>query len=184
MGADTQDDRRRTLEDIRHKLVASSGLYATDRRPDDLDGELWFQIDNTADIAALDRLLPPGPYVRAAAPLTKPGWIVWTNEDLTEGRGGRYVKALCRLEATARRLAKGGYVQGVDCPITPVQGRLIDGEWYFPGALMAPSRADEADELILQQGRQKAAEKAAAIERAKALGLSADDIRALSETQP
>jgi len=57
-------DWRKTLEDIRHAMVTSNRLYATDRRPESGD---WFQIDNDEYITALDRLLPPGPYVREPA---------------------------------------------------------------------------------------------------------------------
>jgi hypothetical protein len=41
-------------------------------------------------------------------------WVVWVNEDLTEGRGAQKVLAVCEKEATARRLARGADTQGAD----------------------------------------------------------------------
>lgn len=47
-------------------------------------------------------------------------YIVMGNTDLTEGRGGQFAKHICLLETTARRLGKGKYVQGTDCPVIEV----------------------------------------------------------------
>jgi len=34
-------------------------------------------------------------------------WAVYSNTDLTEGKGGQYVKHYCKKETTAYRLGKG-----------------------------------------------------------------------------
>lgn len=48
-------------------------------------------------------------------------WAIYTNSDLVEGRGVEYIKHYCLLKETAKRLAKGNYVQGTDCPIQKVK---------------------------------------------------------------
>ncbi|WP_156374424.1 hypothetical protein [Pseudorhodoferax sp. Leaf274] len=41
-------------------------------------------------------------------------YAVYTNTDLTEGRGRQYVTHYCETEATARRVGSRGYVMGSD----------------------------------------------------------------------
>lgn len=48
---------------------------------------------------------------------TKTYYSVYTNSDLTEGRGYHIPLALCESESTAVRLGKKKYVQGSDCPV-------------------------------------------------------------------
>lgn len=102
-------------------------------------------------------------------------WAVYTNTDLTEGRGRQFVKAFCKMRATALRLAKNGYVQGTDCPVEQVQVLVLDGKRVLPASLILvqdPNREDERRERLLE-------EKDAAETKAKALGLTADEIAAL-----
>lgn len=100
-------------------------------------------------------------------------WAVYTNADLTEGRGREYVKHFCKLQATANRLAKRGYVQGTDCPVKPVTVLVLDGKRVLPTSLLnieQPTKEDEAGEQIIIAWE-------AAIERARAAGLSDEDIK-------
>lgn len=105
-------------------------------------------------------------------------WAVHTNSDLTEGRGRQYVAYFCRTEATAIRLARRGYVQGSDCPVSEVKCLVLDGKHVLPISLInvvEPSKEDEAAERKLEARR-------AAIARAKELGLTDDEIAALVKT--
>lgn len=103
-------------------------------------------------------------------------WAVKTNTDLTEGRGRQYVAHFCKIQATANRLAKRGYVQGTDCPVDAVEVLVLDGKHVLPVSLINvvhPTREDEAEEArILARG--------AALDKAKAAGLSDDDIKLLA----
>lgn len=99
-------------------------------------------------------------------------WAVFTNSDLTEGRGREYVKHFCRLKATALRLAKRGYVQGSDCPVKPMEVLNLDGQRVLPMSVIRveePTKDDEAHELSLQR-------REAAIQKAKEAGLSPEEI--------
>lgn len=103
-------------------------------------------------------------------------WAVYTNSDLTEGRGSQYVKHFCKTEATALRLAKRGYVQGTDCPVKPVKVLELDGKNVLPTSLLhvvQPTEEDIATEAKLVAKRQ-------ALEKAKAAGLTDDEIKLLA----
>ena len=105
-------------------------------------------------------------------------WAVYTNSDLTEGRGRQYVAHFCRTEATAIRLARRGYVQGSNCPVEPVTCLVLDGKHVLPVSLInvvEPSKEDEAEERKLEARR-------AAISRAKELGLTDEEISAIVKT--
>lgn len=108
-------------------------------------------------------------------------WAVYTNADLTEGRGREYVKHFCKLRATANRLAKRQYVQGSDCPVSPISVLVLDGKRVLPVAIInveQPTKEDEANE-------QRFIARESAIERAKAAGLSDVDIALIrSELKP
>lgn len=106
-------------------------------------------------------------------------WAVYTNSDLTEGRGRQYVAHFCALQSTANRLAKRGYVQGSDCPVEPVRVLVLDGQRVLPASLIKveqPTQEDEAADKRLQERREVVA-------RAKAAGLTDSDI-ALLGVQP
>jgi hypothetical protein len=103
-------------------------------------------------------------------------WAVYTNSDLTEGRGRQFVKHFCRLKATAIRLAKRGYVQGSDCPVEPVEVLNLDGKRVLPASLLnveAPTREDEAAEVRLQA-------RDAALQKAREAGLSDEEIKLIA----
>jgi hypothetical protein len=101
---------------------------------------------------------------------TKQVWVAWTNTDCTEGRGWIIPKAVCEKKATALRLGKKGSVQGSDCDVEEVTVVKVGNRWMVPGNIIAPSKED----LSMQK---RIDEKDAAIERAKAAGLSDEDLK-------
>lgn len=114
------------------------------------------------------------------APKERIVYTVWTNQDLTEGRGYEYPLAVCETESTARRLGKGRYVQGSDCSVTETTLYLIDRKWYGPVSVVPPTKEDIAAEAKLQAAKAATFLKTAAINKARELGLSDEDIAALS----
>ena len=102
-------------------------------------------------------------------------WAVYTNTDLTEGRGREYVKHFCRIEATAKRLAKREYVMGTDCPIKPVRVLFMEGQYVLPANLINVVEPIPED---VEASRRIDAHRAA-MDKAKSLGLSDDDIKAI-----
>ena len=102
-------------------------------------------------------------------------WVAYTNTDCTEGRGYDIPIAVCELEVTARRLARGRYVQGSDGPVRPVDLLEINGEWYAPSNafyVKEPTREDEKEQARLDAKRE-------ALEKARAAGLTEGDLSAL-----
>lgn len=96
-------------------------------------------------------------------------FVVWSNSDLTEGKGYEYPVYICLKEATARRLSKKGYVQGADCPITKSTVFSIGSQAYGPIRLIHSTLEDDR--------KQKEIDKTeAAIQKAKAAGLTEEDI--------
>lgn len=106
-------------------------------------------------------------------------FVVMSNADLTEGRCGDHAYLVCETATTAARLGRGQYVQGSDCPVVEVALTLIDGELWMPLRKVPVKRAtteDLATEHRLAMEAQRAQRHAEAIARAKAAGLSDDDI--------
>lgn len=99
-------------------------------------------------------------------------FVLWTNTDLTEGRGVQKPLAVCESEATAIRLGKKNGVMGSDCEITKVNIFRFNNMWYGPVHLITQSIDDK-----LKQNKIDAKNKA--IAKAKAAGLTEDDIKAL-----
>lgn len=107
-------------------------------------------------------------------------WAVSTNSDLAEGRGRQYVKHFCRVQATALRLARRGYVQGTDCPVEPVNTIVLDGKHFLPTSILKveePTIEDQAAQRLLDSHD-------AAVAKAKAAGLSDADIVAIIRGRP
>jgi len=102
-------------------------------------------------------------------------WAVKTNTDLTEGRGREYVKAFCKLRATAIRLSKKGYVQGTDCPVDPVEVLLLDGKRVLPASIILVQEPSHDDEVM----EKRIIAKDAALAKAKSLGLTDDEVLAI-----
>jgi hypothetical protein len=111
---------------------------------------------------------------------TKTVYVAYTNTDRADGRGQEVTYAICEYEVTARRLAKGCYVKWPNGgTVKPVELILIDGKWYAPTTLIkihGPSREDLEEQKRLARA-QEAIQKA--IQKAKAAGLTDEDIDAL-----
>ena len=99
-------------------------------------------------------------------------YVAWTNTDLTEGRGWQVPLAVATLESTALRLGRKGSVQGSDCPVTSVMAVKVGGHWLAPCVIHAPTPADE-------RAQERARQRRSAMDRARAAGLSDEDIRAI-----
>lgn len=111
-------------------------------------------------------------------PLTFYG--VHTNTDLTEGRGTEYISRFCVSKTTANRLAKKAYVMGSDAPVEVVNAFKIDGRIFVSGGWIDhPSKEDREGDLKLEQQRIAKEAKDAALEKAKSLGMTDADIKAL-----
>ena len=102
-------------------------------------------------------------------------FVAYTNTDCTEGRGSDVPIAVCAIEPTAIRLARKQYVQGSDGPVRQMELVKIDGRWYAPSAaidIVQPTEEDAAAQALLDAKR-------AAMEKARAAGLSEEEIKAL-----
>lgn len=102
-------------------------------------------------------------------------YVAYTNTDLTEGRGYPKPFAHSFCEATAKRLAVGKGVMGCNADIHAVDIKHIDGRQYIPLSAVfihSPTKVD-----IEQQ--HKADAKAAVIAKARAVGLSEEELAVL-----
>lgn len=99
-------------------------------------------------------------------------YIVWTNDDLTEGRGRELVKAICETLATAQRVGRKGYVQGSDCPISKGFGLKINSSWYYQGHVAKATKEDISKQAIIDA-------REAALQKAKDAGLTDADLAAI-----
>lgn len=106
-------------------------------------------------------------------------FVPFTNTDLTEGRGYAVPLHVCTVEATARRTGAKKSVQGSDCEVRTFDMVRIGDQWYVPrGAVrfVEPEAADiDAQKAV--DGRREA------IEKAKASGLTDDDLKNLGAFQ-
>lgn len=101
------------------------------------------------------------------------GYVSWSNTNCTDGYGSLLPIGHSFCEATADRLGRKQGVQGCDCDTTQVTMYKIGADWYGPVYMNQPSLEDEARQT-------KEDDKKAATERAKSLGLTDDEIKALS----
>lgn len=108
-----------------------------------------------------------------------PLFVGWANEDLTEGRGRQRQIVVSTSKATAVRLSAGRDVQGSDGQVREHVGFRVDGVAYGPVDLISPTVQDRNADFDEQQDREKQEAQAAALKRAKALGLSDEDIKVL-----
>jgi hypothetical protein len=106
-------------------------------------------------------------------------WIVWKNTDDTEGRGTEYISHTCELEATAKRISKGKYVMGSDCPIEKVKSFKINGRWHQQSPIVPASADDRNAQARINAERGVKGRAEAALKEAEKLGLSAESIAAL-----
>jgi len=114
---------------------------------------------------------------------TKTVHVAWTNTDLTEGKGYSYPLYVCESPETATRLGKGKSVQGSNCTVTPEVAVMLEGKYYWliPGYVHPESKEDTQARKIREAEETKKEARIAAIERAKALGLSEEDVNILME---
>ncbi len=109
-------------------------------------------------------------------------WVVYTNTDLTEGRGYDYPMAICSIEATANRLARGAYIQGTMAPIKKITiMQNIWGEWVGPIHLIEATKEDLHIQKCIDEENKIIREKQAILEKAKRLGLTDEEIKTLSK---
>ena len=99
-------------------------------------------------------------------------FIVWTNTDLTEGRGYQIPIAYCEKEATAKRLAKKKGVMGSDASISQYAALNCNGEWLAPIRIETSTKEDDE-----QQKKIDAYNKA--VKKARDAGLSDFDLALL-----
>ena len=104
-------------------------------------------------------------------------WVVYTNTDLTEGRGRQYPLHICETEVVAQRMAKGAYVMGTDAPIEKDFAFKIDGKWY------APIKVEE-ENAVDKEVRIRREARSAAIAKALAAGITQADIDAIGGKLP
>lgn len=105
-------------------------------------------------------------------------FVPFTNTDCTEGRGMDIAVATCRVESTARRLARRNYVQGTDGPVKEVPIMSYHGLQVIPlwaVNLVQPSGQDELVNIRLKRRKEALAKLADA-------GLTEADIAALTVT--
>lgn len=81
------------------------------------------------------------------------GFVVMDTADKTEGRSVVYPKAVCKVEATAKKLAKGQWVQGSDSPVKETTLYKIKNTWYGPVNIINPSKSDEENQKKLDAKR-------------------------------
>lgn len=106
-------------------------------------------------------------------------YVVWTNSDLTEGRGQHEVLAITEYESTAARIAKSNYVQGTVsnyCPVEEVEIFKHNGKYYGPISFMMPTKEDEEKEIELKKEKELKEKQETILSKAKELGLSEEEI--------
>jgi hypothetical protein len=103
-------------------------------------------------------------------------FAVMGNRDLTEGRGGNFVKSYCEVYATAVRLGNKGYIQGSNCPIETRPLYKIEefGRWLGPVEIFPPSQADTKHQLTLDKYK-------SAMAAAVSAGLTQEQIKLIQE---
>lgn len=96
-------------------------------------------------------------------------WVVYTNTDLTEGRGYNFPLFVCESEATAMRLAKRRYVQGSDAPIKECVAVMVNGSWLAPVRIETSTVEDDRKQVAINARRD-------ALKKAREAGLTDDDL--------
>lgn len=109
-------------------------------------------------------------------------WVVYTNTDLTEGRGHQYPKFVCEKRSTAIRLAKKQGVQGSDADVEQKVAVLVNGVgWLAPVVIQQPNAGDRVEEERIEREAIKRTQKLEIIEKAKKLGLSEYELEKLMD---
>ncbi|UWH29727.1 hypothetical protein KW556_08655 [Aeromonas veronii] len=105
---------------------------------------------------------------------TKEVWVVYTNTDLTEGRGHEYPIHVCGSPATAARMATRKGVQGSDANVSKEIAVKVRGSWLAPVSIIEPNDADRRADALN-------AERLRIMDKARAAGLTDDEIRMLGD---
>jgi hypothetical protein len=109
-------------------------------------------------------------------------YAVYINTDLTEGRGSQYPRFICEKQSTATRLAKGADVQGCNGTVQPVNVFWYCRKWYGPIiGIEYPTDNDKKEELRLQELEKQKERYSQAVENAKQLGLTDEDLKVLQD---
>lgn len=106
-------------------------------------------------------------------------FAAYSNTNLTDGNGWEYPLAVCKTKATANRMGKGRYVQGTDCDVREVEVFRFNRVLYGPIYLHLPTTEDDRKQAEIDKKNEAERKKQAAIEKAKSLGLSDEDLEAL-----
>ena len=115
---------------------------------------------------------PTPHYLKIPFP-NKKVYVAWTNTDMTEGRGKVIPLAVCECRATAIRMGANGSTMGSDCAVTECIAVEIEGRWLAPAQIHLPTIEDRK----VQESMNKRDD---AIKKARAAGLSEEDIKHLS----
>lgn len=110
-------------------------------------------------------------------------YAVWSNTDLTEGRGREYVNFYCLNESTAKRKARRNYIMGSTSPITVVDAFLSeDGQYIVPISVevVQPTAEDIEQERLVELERTKEQRKQELI---KSLNLTKEQLDLLGLTK-
>ncbi len=100
---------------------------------------------------------------------TKDVFVLYTNTDLTEGRGNQYPISVCESESTAIREGCKKGVQGTDIRAEKEFAVRIDGNWFASVNIIKPTSDDEM--------KDETAQKIQAIkEKLKNSGLTAEEM--------
>ena len=99
-------------------------------------------------------------------------WVVYTNTDLTKGRGWQFPLHVCDKEATAIRLAHKAGVMGTDAEVRETTLVCVKGEWFGPVKINQSTKEDDRMQKVLEDRR-------SIVAKARAVGLSEEDIRLL-----
>lgn len=103
---------------------------------------------------------------------TKNIYVVWTNTDLTEGRGHQIPIGYAESPTTAARLADKRGVMGSNAEVQRFEAIKHNGYWCAPVGIERPSEHDK----VIDEANSR---KAAALEKARQLGLTDEDLEAL-----
>lgn len=106
-------------------------------------------------------------------------WVVYSNTDLTEGRGHSIAVATCEMESTAIRLSIKRGVMGTNADVEPVKGIVFGGQTYIPSYAVKIDNPSKED----IETQKKLDAKRLAFAKAKAAGLTDDELKALGFRQ-
>ena len=96
-------------------------------------------------------------------------WAIFSNTDLTEGKGTEYISRFCRIRSTAVRLAHKAYVMGSDAPVLKIELERKNKALLGPVTLVEPTEDDKRRQKIMDTHEE-------VISKARSLGMTDDEI--------